>query len=105
LQKFLIPKTSGTALTSIPIHCCVNKTYRSQRIRASMNESSQHTVRLSSNAIKYLGSVRCVLALRPPIFFPPLGEISLRALMFTQRRRENPKDAEIIWPHGTHLAE
>src|SRR6266850_2193748 len=70
LQKFLIPKTSGTALTSIPIHCCVNKTYRSQRIRANMNESSQRTVRLSSNAIESLGGVRRVLALRLADFLP-----------------------------------
>jgi len=35
-----------------------------------MNESSQRTVRLSSNAIEYLGGVRRVLALRLADFLP-----------------------------------
>ena len=69
-----------------------------------MNESSQRTVRLSSNAIEYLGAVREFLLCGLRIFFPPLREISFRALMFHARAQRKTLDAEIIWPYGTHLA-
>ena len=71
----------------------------------NLNESSQRTVRLSSNAIEYMGAVRGLLLFAFRFFFPPLREISFRALMFHAKAQRKTLDAEIIWPHGTHLAE
>jgi hypothetical protein len=70
----------------------------------NLNESSQRTVRLSSNAIEYLGAMRGLLLFAFRFFFPPLREISFRALMFHAKAQRKTQDAKIIRLNDTQAA-